>query len=133
MLNLIALFEPIMSTLHRKCSDKPLETKTFFSKLPPQTHLSHQKGMGKRPHRTLKERVQCLLYCVAFRTEFWSDGLLHSVWLYNRTFHKALDMSPYEAYTKQKPTVDGSCIVAKKAKRRHNDADPNAYNGVFVG
>ena len=48
---------------------------------------SHQNGMGERPHRTLKERVRCLLYCAAFGIEFWSDGLLHSVWLYNRTFH----------------------------------------------
>jgi hypothetical protein len=99
---------------------------------------SHQNGMGERPHQTLKERVRCLLYCAAFGIEFWSDGLSHSVWLYNRTFHCALDMSPYEAYTKQKPTVDGlltfvSRIVAKKAKQRNNATDPNAYDGVFLG
>ncbi len=63
--------------------------------------------MGERPHRTLKERVRCLLYTAAFGLEFWSDSLLHSVWLYNRTFHRALDMSPYKAYTKQTLTVNG--------------------------
>ena len=47
-------------------------------------------------------------------------------------------MSPYEAYTKKKPTVDGlltfgSRIVAKKAKQRNNAAYPNAYDGVFLG
>jgi transposase InsO family protein len=99
---------------------------------------SHQNGMGKRPHRTLKERVRCLLYTAAFGLEFWSDGLLHSVWLYNRTFHRALDMCPYEAYTKQTPTVDGlltfGCrIVAKKSKTRSNATNPNAYDGIFLG
>jgi hypothetical protein len=94
--------------------------------------------MGERPHRTLKECVRCLLYTAAFGLEFWSDSLLHYVWLYNRTFHRALDMSPYEAYTKQTPTVDGlltfGCrIVAKKSKKRSNTANPNAYDGIFLG
>ena len=47
-------------------------------------------------------------------------------------------MSPYKAYTNQTPTVDGlltfgSRIVAKKAEQRNNAADPNAYDGVFLG
>jgi hypothetical protein len=101
-------------------------------------NTSHQNGMGERPHHTVKERIRCLLYTAAFGLEFWSDGLLHSVWLYNRTFHRALNMCPYEAYTKQTPTVDGlltfGCrIVAKKSKKRSNATDPNAYDGIFLG
>ena len=68
---------------------------------------SNQNGLVERPHRTIKEKVRCLLYTGGLSVIFWSSALLHAVWLYNRTFHSALDQSPYQAYTGRRPTVDG--------------------------
>jgi hypothetical protein len=48
---------------------------------------SSENGLGERPHCTLKEKVRCLLYTAGLGVEFWSDALLHAVWLYNRTSH----------------------------------------------
>ena len=45
--------------------------------------VSSQNRLVERPHRTLKERMRCLLYSACLGTEFWVDALLHVVWLYN--------------------------------------------------
>ena len=39
---------------------------------------SHQNGIVERPHRTLKDRIRCILYAARRGTEFWSDALLHA-------------------------------------------------------
>ena len=57
---------------------------------------SSQNGMAERPHRTLKEKVRCLLYTAGLGVQFWSDALLHTVWLYNRTYHSSIEMTPYQ-------------------------------------
>lgn len=46
---------------------------------------SHENGIVERPHRTLKERIRCMLYAARLGTKFWADTLLHATWLYNRT------------------------------------------------
>jgi hypothetical protein len=47
---------------------------------------SSQNGLAERPHRTLKERVRCLLHAAGLGVEFWPDALIHACWLYNRTY-----------------------------------------------
>ena len=61
---------------------------------------SNQNGLAERPHKTLKERVRCLLYTAGLGILFWADALLHSVWLYNRTYHSRIEKTPFQAYTK---------------------------------
>jgi hypothetical protein len=99
---------------------------------------SNQNGLAERPHKTLKERVRCLLYTAGLGILFWADALLHSVWLYNRTFHSRIDKTPFQAYTKRIPTLDGlitfGCrVTPKKAGRRNTATDPNSYDGIFLG
>jgi hypothetical protein len=99
---------------------------------------SNQNGLAERPHRTLKEKVRCLLYTAGLGIPFWSCALLHAVWLYNRTFHSGLDITPYQAYTKRRPTLDGlltfgSRITPKKSTQRGTPLDPNAHGGIFLG
>ena len=60
---------------------------------------SFQNGIVERPHRALKERMRCMLYASRLGTEFWADALLHCTWLYNQTYHSAIKMTPYQAYT----------------------------------
>ena len=56
---------------------------------------SFQNAIAKRPHRTLKEKVRCLLFNAGLGMEYWSSALIHAVWLYNRTYHKTIDKTPY--------------------------------------
>ena len=102
------------------------------------TDASFQNGLAERPHRTLKERVRCLLYTAGLGTDFWSYALVHATWLYNRTFHGAIKMTPFEKWTRQKPTLDGlitfgSPVVTKKSGKRTSTLDPNTYQGIFLG
>jgi hypothetical protein len=99
---------------------------------------SNQNRLAERPHHTLKEKVRCLLYTAGLGNPFWSCALLHAVWLYNRTFISGLDITPYQAYTKRQPTLDGlltfgSHITPKKSTQRGTTLDPNAHNGFFLG
>jgi hypothetical protein len=99
---------------------------------------SGQNGLVERPHRTLKERVRCLLYTAGLGVEFWSDALLHAVWLYNRTYHQAIEKTPYQAWTGRIPCLDrlltfGAKITARRAKARTTATDPNSFQGIFLG
>jgi transposase InsO family protein len=102
------------------------------------TDSSWMNGMAERPHRTLKERVRCLLYTAGLEIEFWADALLHAVWLYNRTYHSKIKMTPYEKWTLQKPVLYklitfGARITSKTSHDRNTAGDPNAYDGIFLG
>ena len=55
---------------------------------------SSQNGIVERPHRILKERMRCMLYSARLGTEFWADAIMHATWLYNRTYHSAIKMTP---------------------------------------
>jgi hypothetical protein len=57
---------------------------------------------------------------------------------YNCTFHSSLDITPYQAYTKQRPTLDGLLtfglrITPKKSTQRGTALDPDALDGIFLG
>ena len=94
--------------------------------------------MAERPNRTLKELTRCLLYTAGLGTEFWDDALAHAVWLYNRTYHSAIDMTPYQAYTHRTPTLDGlltfGCkITPQKTGKRCYALDSHHFNRIFLG
>jgi hypothetical protein len=97
-----------------------------------------ENGLGERPHRTLKEKVCCLLYTARLGVKFWSDTLLHAVWLYNCTYHTSIDWTPYKAWTGQKPCLDwlltfGAKVTARKAKNWNTALDQNHFLGIFLG
>jgi hypothetical protein len=99
---------------------------------------SSQNGKGERPHRTLAEKTKCLLYTGTMGVEFWCSAIVYACFLYNRTFHSAIDQTPYEAFTGLKPNCShiltyGCTITAKKPSGRPTKADPNTYEGIFLG
>ena len=67
------------------------------------TDTSSQNGIVERPHRTFKEKMRCMLYSSQLGTEFWADAIMHVTWLYNRTYHSTVKMTPLQAYTGQIP------------------------------
>ena len=84
---------------------------------------SSQNGKGERPHRTLADKTRCLLYTATLGVEFWDSALVHACYLYNRTYHSAIDQTPYEAFTGFKPNCShiltyGCTVTAKKPTGR---------------
>jgi len=62
----------------------------------------------------------------------------YAVWLYNRIFHRAIDGTPFEAWTGRKPTVDnvmtfGAKLTSKTPGDRNFALDPHHYDGIFLG
>jgi hypothetical protein len=99
---------------------------------------SSQNGIVERPHRTLKERMRCMLYSSRLGTEFWADVLLHATWLYNRTYHSTIKMTPLQAFSGQIPVLDslitfGAKITANGPGTRPTTLNPWAYDGIFLG
>jgi hypothetical protein len=99
---------------------------------------SSQNGMVERPHRTLKEQMRCMMYSARLGTEFWADALLHATWLYNRTYHSKIKMTPLQAFSGQIPALDslitfGAKITVKKPGTRPTTLNPWAYDGIFLG
>ena len=99
---------------------------------------SSSNGIVERPHRTLKERMRCMLYSARLGIDFWADALTHATWLYNRTYHTSVKMTPLQAYSGQIPALDslitfGSKITAKQPGTRPTTLDPWTYNGIFLG
>jgi hypothetical protein len=70
--------------------------------------------------------------------KFWCTAIVHATYLYNRTYHSAIEQTPYEAFTGFKPLCGhiltyGCIITAKKPSGRTMKADPNTYEGIFLG
>jgi hypothetical protein len=49
--------------------------------------------------------VRSLLYSSGLPPRFWSDALLHAVYLKNRLWHSAIGRTPYEAFFSEKPDL----------------------------
>jgi hypothetical protein len=99
---------------------------------------SSQNGIVERPHRTLMEGMRCMMYSARLGTEFWVDALLHATWLYNRTYHSKIKMTPLQEFSWQIPALDSlitfvAKITAKKPGTRPTSLNPWAYDGIFLG
>ena len=79
-----------------------------------------------------------MLYSARLGTEFWADAITHATWLYNRTYHSAIKMTPIQAYSGQIPALDslitfGAKITAKQPGTRPTSLNPWTYDGIFLG
>ena len=79
-----------------------------------------------------------MLYSAQLRIKFWADVLIHATWLYNRTYHTAIGMTPLQAFSGQIPALDGlitfgSKITAKQPGTRPTTLNPWKYDGIFLG
>jgi hypothetical protein len=82
--------------------------------------------------------VRCLLYSAGLHPHFWSAALVHAVYLKNRLYHKALCMTPHEAWTGEKPSLAhlrtfGSLVAARKPGKRPAKADRHTAHSVLLG
>jgi hypothetical protein len=81
--------------------------------------------------------VRCLFYSAGLHPRFWSAALVHAVYLKNRLYHKALCMTPHEAWTGAKTSLAhlrtfGTLVTAQKPGKRPAKADHHTAHGVLL-
>ena len=69
---------------------------------------------------------------------FWVDAVLHAVYLYNRTVHRAINMTPHEAHLGVKSDLSrlrtfGSRVLCKVPGKQAGKIDHHVYKGIFIG
>ena len=97
-----------------------------------------QNGRVERLNRTFGVMVRSLLYSSGLSPVFWSDALIHSVYLKNRLWHSALNRTPFEGLTGRPPDLSklrsfGSLINARVAGEHAAKLDRHTFHGVFLG
>ena len=66
-----------------------------------------QNGVAEQMNRTLVETMQSMLIYAKLPHAFWAEAISTAVYLRNRSPTKVLkDMTPFEAWMKQKPCVE---------------------------
>ena len=66
-----------------------------------------QNGVAERMNKTLDETMRSVLIDAKLPHAFWAEALFTAVYLRNRSPTKVLeDMTPFEAWMKQKPCVE---------------------------
>ena len=98
-----------------------------------------QNGVAERMNLTLVESVRSMLAGASLPHEFWAEALSTAVYLRNRSPMKPVDgMTPFEAWTKKKPSVSHLRVFACAAyahipKDERGKLDHKARKCILVG
>jgi hypothetical protein len=116
----------------RMCKD------SGFILQPTASDASFQNSMAKRPNHTYGDMMWSMLNAAQLGPEYWSWALLHAVYLKNRIPHRAIGITPYQAYTGKKPNLKhlrifGSPVVSRLPSRRPAKLDSHTSGGIFLG
>ena len=100
---------------------------------------SSQNGAVERPHRTLANMVRSAITDASLDMKYWSDALVHSVYIKNRLPHAAFkyNSTPYTQMTGNKPNLSqlrifGTPITTRKPGKRPVKLDLHCYHGKFL-
>ena len=83
-------------------------------------------------------RVRSLLYGTCLPAKYWSDALLHCVYLHNQLIHSETRHTPFEGYYGHKPYLShlhvfGSRVCAKRSGDRRAKLNHHDFTGIFLG
>ena len=100
---------------------------------------SSQNAIAERPHRTLADMVRAGLENSGLHYKFWSDALLHAVYIKNRLPHAHFHhtTTPYTRLTGKRPNfsnlrVFGCPITTRKPGKRTPKISKHSYTGIFL-
>jgi hypothetical protein len=100
---------------------------------------SSQNGIAERSHKTLANMMRTSLENSGLGPEYWSDVLIHSMFVNNRLPHFAFNnkSTPYEQLCGIKPNLSnlrmfGSLIVARRTGKRPAKLSKHTFNGIFL-
>ena len=97
-----------------------------------------QNGSVEIYNDKLGARVRSLLYGSCLPAKYWSDALIHCVYLHNRLVHSETRRTPFEGYYGHKPDLSclkvfGARVCVKRAGKRRAKLDHNDFCGIFLG
>ncbi|MBW0553543.1 hypothetical protein O181_093258 [Austropuccinia psidii MF-1] len=65
----------------------------------------HQNGKIERTNRTISEMARTSLLAANLPHNLWPYAFKHAVWIFNRTLHADIKLTPYETVGKRKPSL----------------------------
>ena len=97
-----------------------------------------QNGVAERMNQTLVEAGRTMLADAKLPQKFWAEALSTAVYLRNRSPTKAVEMTPFEAWTGEKPNVAhlrafGCLTYAHIAKDERQKLNPKAKRCILLG
>ena len=98
-----------------------------------------QNGVSERMNRTLVEATRAMLAAANLPHRFWAEALSTATYLRNRSPTKAVsEMTPFEAWTGEKPRVDGLRVFGCQAfahipKDERKKLDSKSRKCVLLG
>jgi hypothetical protein len=104
---------------------------------PPDT--PQQNGVAERGNRNILEMSRCMLLAAHLPEEFWSSAVLVSAYVRNRCSPRVqLNMTPFEAWTGQKPSLSnlrvfGCCAYVHVLAKNRSKLGAKAIRCVFIG
>ena len=125
--------------LARSNSFKEVLSKANYSLEITGSDNSTQNSIAERPHRTLADMVRAGIENSGLHVKYWSDALLHAVYIKNRLPHSAFNMkqTPYERLTGFKPDLSqlrvfGCPIITRRPGKRSPKISKHSYTGIFL-
>jgi hypothetical protein len=103
---------------------------------PTTANASFQNAIAERPNRTFGDMMRSMLHGVNLGPEYWSWALLYAVYIKNRLPHRAIGMTPFQAYSGQRPNFKalqffGSPVISRLPDRRPAKLDAHTATGTF--
>ncbi len=101
------------------------------------TDESESNGLTERGNRTIENKARCLIHTAQLSERLWPYAAEYAAFIYNRTPHSATKISPEEAYTGQKPSMDKILVWGSIAYGKDNNPktkfSPRGQRGLFMG
>jgi hypothetical protein len=72
---------------------------------PSAPYTQNQNGVSERAIRTISEKARSMLHNAGLSEGFWEEAVRTAVYLKNRSPTKAVDSTPFQAWTGQKPEL----------------------------
>ena len=101
-------------------------------------YTPEQNGISERLNRALNEKANALREDKKLPARFWAVAMAAATYLRNRGPVRGRKLSPEEAWSGNRPTVDHLCVFGCTAyvyipKEKRSKVDRKAWKGIFVG
>jgi len=103
-----------------------------------QAYSSEMNGEAENAIKQIVQHASAMIYQAKIPEGFWPQVVRMATYLKNRSPHRALGMTPYEAWFDEKPSLEHLCIfdcryyghIEKKNKTKW---ESHTMEGVFMG
>ena len=96
----------------------------------------HQNGTVERSWRSIFEMARCMLIESKLPKFLWAYAVMMSVYIRNRCYNNRLKITPFEAFTGNRPNLSKMHVFGTTCFAYVENAkklDPRSEKGVFVG